>query len=186
MHAHLDRHEFFQLVCRHLDDVGALLENDDSSYRTLFIGRHENDEEQRTVTEEEIQLWVGSTLRQRARGLYIVEREPEVDRRKRIDISVSAAGVGTIPIEIKPIGGPTTIRDRLAGQYMATKERTHGILLLVRVSKRADGWNIDGKKKQSLSDLFAALRSHAKAVAEELDRTIIVTAIDVEASRKES
>src|SRR5262249_42200768 len=84
--------DLFSLVLRHLGRVAALIENDDFSYSRLL------DEK---THEQEVQCWVASSLRLVGRGLYTVEREPEVQDKKVMDISVTVPGIGRVPVEIK-------------------------------------------------------------------------------------
>jgi hypothetical protein len=113
--------ELFELVKAHLLHVHDLVANDDFSYRELFKPRGKDKE---TTKEREIQLWVASCLRQRARGLYSVVRENVLDDDKEVDISAFAAGVGHVPIEIKPLGDYSAaalediVERQLLGRYM--------------------------------------------------------------------
>ncbi len=170
--------ELFALVRSHLVDVARVVETDDFSYRDLFP----------TDTDERrIQLWAASTLRQRSRGLYEVVRENVVDDDKEVDITAAAAGVGQVPIEIKPAARgysasdlESTIEDQLIGRYMTQHDRTMGILLLVR--HRPKRWRIDGTMRD-FSYLAEHLRKHGRAIGSAHGKTIAVATIDIESNR---
>jgi hypothetical protein len=176
--------ELFELVKAHLDHVHDLLANDDFSYRDLFKPRGKDKEK---TKEREIQLWVASCLRQRARGLYSVVRENVVDDDKEVDISAFAAGVGHVPVEIKPLGpySATALKDimekQLLGQYMQPPDRRCGVLLLVRRDDRK--WDIGGKRSE-LKELVEHLRSHAQFLGAQHGKVIEVAVIDLLARPK--
>jgi hypothetical protein len=170
-------HELFELVRRHLQYVGRLVENDQFSYRGLFSD---------DTLEREIQLWVASCLRERARGLYGVEREPVVDHNKEVDISALAPGVGTVPIEIKPVrvnGGYSlqeligTITNQLLERYMRTEDRKYGILLVVCQSG-SKSWTIDGEPA-TFEVLVDRLRVAALEIGQRAGKVICVETINV-------
>ncbi len=164
--------ELFNLVRSHLADVANLVENDDFSYRDLFTG----------AQEREIQLWVASSLRARARGLYSVVRENTVDDDKEIDISAFAAGVGQVPIEIKPLGPyslnalRSTLEKQLLGKYMLPPDRQYGVLLLVRHDRKT--WKVDGKSVE-LDAMMREIRSHAVSLGRVKNKVISVESIDL-------
>lgn len=125
--------DLFALVRLHLRQVARILEDDEFSYRELFTKK---------TREREIQLWVASSLRQRARGLYSVLRENVVDDDKEVDITAVADGIGQVPIEIKPTASYSAkqlmrcVEDQLIGRYMTQRERVCGVLVLVAVTPR--------------------------------------------------
>jgi hypothetical protein len=167
--------ELASMVVRHLRDVGRLVENDNFSYRSLFIPK---------THEREIQLWVASCLRVRARGLYSVDRENVVDNNKEVDISALAAGGWQVPIEIKPLLAKYTpaklvavVRDQLLGQYMLPPDRQFGVLLLVRHQKRR--WTIDRKRIDDINQLRSWLQAKATALAADQGKTVQVVVIDM-------
>jgi hypothetical protein len=165
--------ELCTLVRSHLDDVARLVMNDDFSYRGLFT---------KTTYEREIQLWVASCLRERARGLYSVVRENVVDDDKEVDISAFAPGVGSIPIEIKPLGSYSAeqlvmvARQQLLGQYMQPPDRSYGILLLVRRDKVA--WHIKNRNVD-FGVLLGHLREEVEILRRDTDKTIYLESIDL-------
>jgi hypothetical protein len=180
--------ELFHLVQRHLRDVGALIENDDFSYRELFVAKT-NPKDAHTK-ETEIQLWAASCLRQRARGLYHVVRENVVDRKKEVDISAAAPGIGEVPIEIKPLGAYSfaelkdVLKDQLLGQYMRTRSREYGILLLVRRDLKKK-WVVDGESVD-LDELVDQLRQFARKLGERHGKILDVALIDLRAQTASS
>lgn len=166
--------ELFALVRTHIRSVGALIENDDFSYRDMF----------RTDTPEtEIQLWFASTLKQRSQPLYSIVRENVVDNKKEVDISAFADGIGYVPIEIKPLGPYSqlalerVIEKQLLGQYMRPVDRPFGILLLVRRDPKT--WTINGKRTADLGTLVEALQRYATTVGAKYGKVIRVEAIDL-------
>lgn len=164
--------DLYRLVLRHLDRVKDLVENDDCSYRNLFL---------RSTKEREIQRWVASSLKLVSRGLYTVTREPEVDDDKKPDILISAAGIARIPIELKPLGPysfnrlKVCIDEQLCGQYMRPDEVKYGLLLLVRYKNKT--WDIDGERGD-LGALVTALEGYARSVGSARNKVIRVVAID--------
>jgi hypothetical protein len=171
--------ELWLLVRSHLSDVARLVMNDDFSYRGLFW---------KETKEREIQLWVASCLRARARGLYSVVRENVVDDDKEVDISAFAAGIGSIPIEIKPLGDysaaslSNVLQEQLLGRYMQPPERRYGVLLLVRRDKRV--WQIKGRDSD-LRLLVEHLSSRAKSLERDTEKTMCVEVIDLLLPTKE-
>lgn len=171
--------ELFELVKAHLLHVHDLIANDDFSYRNLFTRRGDSKEAAR---EREIQLWVASCLRQRARGLYSVVRENVVDDDKEVDISAFAAGIGHVPIEIKPLGPYSAtalekiVENQLLGQYMQPPDRRCGILLLVRRDNRK--WRLGGKQV-TLPGLVEHLRAHARVLGSRHGKDIFVAVVDL-------
>lgn len=167
-------------VIRHLRSVGRLVENEDFSYRDLFTPK---------TNEREIQLWAASCLRIRARGLYSVERENMLDKRKKVDITALAAGVWQVPIEIKPLGrySPrdlvSVVKKQLLGRYMLPPDRRYGVLLLVRKQRRR--WRLGGKTTSDLSELRDWLQSRATQLAAAKGKVVQVAVIDLlDASRR--
>jgi hypothetical protein len=77
--------DLFALLRRHIERVGELVENDDFSYASMFADNED---------EKEVQRWVASSLRLVSHGIYTVEREPEVQDDKLMDISATVPGVG--------------------------------------------------------------------------------------------
>lgn len=170
--------ELFRLVQAHLRHVHRLVANDDFSYRDLFL--------RKGIKEREIQLWVASCLRERARGLYSVVRENVVDDDKEVDISAFAPGVGHVPIEIKPLGEYSVpalekvMTQQLLGRYMQPPDQRYGVLLLVRRDKTS--WRI-GKKTSNLDAVVEHLRAHAAEVGQEHGKEIHVAVIDLAVPR---
>jgi hypothetical protein len=171
--------DLFVLVQRHLARVAALLENDDFSYATLFDDR---------TSEKEVQRWVASSLMLVGRGLYTVEREPEVQDDKAIDISVAVPGVGRVPIEIKPLYASrytfeqlcACISGQLLGRYMRPPSIDRGILLLVPLRVRT--WKVNGRRL-TFTQLRARLATHATRVSSRAYKEVVVASIDAAAAR---
>jgi hypothetical protein len=165
--------ELSKLVRRHLAHVHGLVANDDFSYRTLF---------RQDTKEREIQLWVASSLQERARGLYRIVRENVVDHDKEVDIFAFAPFAGSVPIEIKPIGNYSfkqlekVIADQLLGRYMLPPDREEGVLLLVRVKHKM--WRIDGKPAD-FEAVMTKLRERAEHIGRNAGKVIHIERIDL-------
>jgi len=86
-----------------------------------------------------------------------------------MDICARIPGIGRLPIEIKPIGRYTekslkhTIEKQLIGNYMRPTRVTHGVLLLVQMTKRTNRGN--GKDGCSYNELCRSLQEFAIAFA---------------------
>jgi hypothetical protein len=178
--------ELFELVKAHLRHVHGLVANDDFSYRDLFKPRGKDREK---TKEREIQLWVAQSLRERARGLYSVVREPVVDDDKEVDISAFASGIGHVPIEIKPLGDYSAdmlkkvLEEQLVGRYMNPPGRRCGILLLVRRDERT--WKLNGESVD-LQRLVLHLRDHARSFGARCGKDLYVAIIDLLAKPSEA
>jgi hypothetical protein len=168
--------ELFALVRSHLRDVARVLEDDEFSYRDLFTD----------AQEREIQLWVASTLRQRARGLYSVVRENVLDDDKEVDITAVADGVGQVPIEIKPIfklSAPALvafIKGQLVGRYMTQHDRTCGVFLLVSLKPKK--FRIDGQLV-GLSGLMKHLQHHTEELGLRIGKEIAIETVTIGRSK---
>lgn len=171
--------ELFALVQRHLARVAELVENHDFSYAALFGEK---------TDEKEVQCWVASSLMLVSRGLYTVEREPEVQDDKLMDISISVPGVGRVPVEIKPLYAArysypqlrAFISDQLLGRYMRPAAVDRGIFLLVPLKSRT--WRVDGRVL-SFDEIRSKLAAHAATVSKKAFKEVIVASIDVAAAR---
>jgi hypothetical protein len=166
--------DLLALVRSHITHVDRLISKDDDfSYRDVFSEK---------TAEREIQLWAASNLRERARGLYTVVRENVVADDKEVDVSAIAAGVGQVPIEIKPLGPYSlpaleqVIVDQLLGQYMQPPERRCGVLLLVR--RERERWKVRGRWR-GLGELVSALQEFASVVGHRNGKTIVVEVVDL-------
>jgi len=167
------------LVQRHLARVAGLLENDDFSYAMLF------DEK---TDEGDVQCWVASSLMLVSRGLYTVEREPEVQDYKVMDISITVPAVGRVPVEIKPLYASrysyrqlkAFVSEQLVGRYMRPASVDRGIFLLVPLKLRT--WRVDGRVL-SFNQVRTALAAHAKKVGDNAYKEALVMSIDVAAAR---
>lgn len=169
--------DLFALVRRHLLDLAAMLESDEFRYTELFTPR---------TAERELQLWVASSLKHRAGGLYSVVRENVVADDKEVDISAVADGVGQIPIEIKRAALSVkdleeAISGQLIGRYMTQSDRTKGILLLVHHAPKR--WKV-GEGCKQLPELVEHLRGVAEAVARPAGKSVAVMVLDIEGNRK--
>lgn len=170
--------DLFSMVRAHLQHLDGLISDADFGYGDLF------DPTTTTTKEREIQLWAASCLRERARGLYSVVRENMVADDKEVDIS-AVAGVGQLPIEIKPLGRYSyaalkkVIENQLLKQYMLPTERKFGVLLLVRREKKT--WRINNRAV-NLKELVEALQADARAIASRAGKVIAVEVIDLRPS----
>jgi hypothetical protein len=171
--------DLFSLVQLHLTRVRRLIENDEFGYAALF---REN------TPEKHVQRWVASSLKLVSQGLYTIEREPEVQDNKLIDISITVPGVGCIPIEIKPISKSGyslhELRDcmsqQLVGRYMRPPDVDRGILLVVVLKERK--WT-EGRRRLSLEEGLENLRAHAKRIGAKYFKEVAVMHIDIASAR---
>lgn len=171
--------ELFALLQRHLSRVADLLENDDFSYALLFA---------EGTDEREIQCWIASALKLVSRGLYTVEREPEVQDDKEMDISITVPGIGRVPVEIKPLYrsrySNAALKDfvshQLLGRYMRPAAVDRGIFLMVPLVTRT--WVVGGRRV-SFDKLKEQLSKHANKVAARAYKEIVIASIDVAAAR---
>jgi hypothetical protein len=172
--------DLFGLVQRHLERVARLLENDDFSYARLFGEK---------TKEAEVQCWVGSSLKLLSRQLYTVEREPEVQDDKEMDISVTVPGVGRVPVEIKPLYKSRYsvaqlerfIERQLVGRYMRPPEVERGIFLLVPLVTRT--WRVRSKIL-SYSDLQDHLAGFANKIGARYKKEVVIASINVAEARR--
>jgi hypothetical protein len=168
------------LVLRHLARVADLLENDDCSYVRLF------GEE---TAEAEVQRWVASSLKLLSRRLYTVEREPQAQNDKTMDISIAAPGIARIPIEIKPLYRKRYsvselehfIEDQLIKRYMRPADVQRGIFFLVPLVART--WRV-GKTILTYQQLCIRLANYAKKVSAKHGKEVVVTGINVAGAHK--
>ena len=93
-----------------------------------------------------------------------------------------AAGVGHVPIEIKPLGDYSAaalediVERQLLGRYMLPPDRRCGILLLVRRDERK--WRLGGKEVE-MAVLVEHLRAHGRALGARHGKDIFVAVIDL-------
>lgn len=119
--------------------------------------------------EEKLQLWLARQLEERARDIYKVEREPEVDRKKKPDIRIITAGLGPITIEIKWAHDwsynnlERALHEQLVGQYMKTIKSRHGILVLATYEAKRQWQQPDGTLI-NFSQLVDVLQSEARDI----------------------
>ncbi len=171
--------DLFSLVLRHLARVADLLENDDFSYAVLFGEKTE---------EREVQCWVASSLKLVSRGLYTVEREPQVQDDKLMDISITVPGIGRVPVEIKPLYAnrysysqlEAFVSEQLIGRYMRPPSIDRGVFLLVPLKART--WRVGGHVL-SFDQLSARLAAYAKRAGGRVYKEVVVASIDVAGAR---
>lgn len=131
-----DTRELVLLVRRHLDAIREEVERGDFRVHSLFR-RLVNS--RKRLPERELQLWLAQTLKLVGRGLYDVAREPEVDERKKPDISVTCGGCVRVPIEIKPADRysfndlDSCVREQLVGRYMKPESIRYGVLVVAHL-----------------------------------------------------
>ncbi|MDD2583300.1 MAG: hypothetical protein PHR66_15035, partial [Desulfuromonadaceae bacterium] len=119
--------------------------------------------------EEKLQLWLARQLEERARDIYKVEREPEVDRKKKPDIRIDTAGLGPVTIEIKWAHDwsyndlERALQEQLVGQYMKTNKSRHGILILATYEVKRQ-WQPPSGIKINFGQLVDMLQSQARDI----------------------
>jgi hypothetical protein len=146
-----------------LADLAHDLRHGDFTLGTLF---------KRLESENEVQRWVASELRNRQGQAYSLEREPHVADEKEPDIRLrSRATDVSVPIEIKDTGSGWSLKDlekglteQLVGRYLRARDGRYGIYLVVHRHPRPVGWmDTAGNPIQ-----FDAVIAHLQALADSI------------------
>ena len=151
-----------QLALAVLSDITASLDNADASSRPLLALADD---------EEKVQQWLSERLEERSKGRYHRYREPQVAGRNEPDIILaSTSGPAEIAIEIKNANKKWTVKqfenaitNQLAGDYLLSQNRRHGILVISLHKPRV--WQVAGETWN-----FDQLISHLKHFAERVTR----------------
>jgi hypothetical protein len=112
--------------------------------------------------------------------MYSIEREPEYQDGKRVDISAASEG-WRVPIEIKPVGRYTfnelkkCITHQLYRKYMRPADVVYGVALLIQEKEKR--WSVDGRRV-AFAALVEALQSFGREFGIKHDRVIEIAAID--------
>jgi hypothetical protein len=161
-----DTRDLLALVRRHLEGIAEEVERGDFRFTALFrrLGKGNH-----RVAERDVQLWLAQTLKLASRGLYEVTREPEVDARKKPDISATTGGCSRVPIEIKPADWYSLreleecLQDQLIGQYMRPESVRHGVLVIASLGVKRT-WKLS-VESGDFRELCAVLQRRADTYA---------------------
>ena len=131
-----------------LQDIAEQLTDGESSTSDLLVrATARMVDEQRTEAEAMMQRWFADQLKVRGRGAYDVVREKELANRRMPDLTANVKqGGGEVRVEVKIAEGwPwNDLREALLVQlnegYLSTTACRHGILVLVNLRKRKNGW----------------------------------------------
>ena len=149
--------ELFQVVLRRLNEIREDLEDGDFSQSALLKLSKKR--------EEHYQIWLAGQLDLRSRGLYSVTRESEAKARKRPDVVVQRTRVeARIPIEVKIADTwsgrqlRNAYKKQLIGQYQRDRRASHGVLLLIGLSK-SKFWRLGKKRVRGVEELAKFLKA---------------------------
>jgi hypothetical protein len=168
--------ELFQLVLRRLNEIREDLEEGDFSQSELLkLGKKK---------EEHYQVWLAGQLDLRSRGLYSVTRESEAKWRKRPDVVVQRTRVeARIPIEVKVADSwsgrqlRNAYKKQLIGQYQRDRRASHGVLLLIGLSK-SKFWRFGKAPVRGVEELAKALKASGvkdiRVAVKELTTDIVI------------
>ncbi|MEX3904253.1 hypothetical protein [Paraburkholderia sp. BR14312] len=170
--------QLLRLTIDLVDDITASFNNADASTRALLA---------RAGDEEEVQLWLAERLHERSRGRYHTHRETEVADRNEPDIVVSSSSIDVqVAIEIKNGNMGWTvpqleraIAHQLAEDYLRTRNRRHGILVISLHKRRT--WRVGGEV-WDFAQLIAHLQSFAKSIRSNRTGAVEVRVRGVDAS----
>lgn len=154
--------DLFWIALKRFVIIKDSVENTDFSQRRDL--RHDD-------PEEALQAWLAQQLENRAKEIYNVVREPEVDRKKKPDIRLFTAGLNPVTIEIKWAHpghwSYTTLEkalyDQLVGFYMKANSSRHGILVLANYDAKRH-WQAHDGKLIGFDQLILLLKEHASSV----------------------
>lgn len=152
--------ELFDLVLSRLLDLKSELEGGDGSNAKILI---------RSDQETEHRNYIGSWLRDRAKGRYSTPQEEELVDAKRPDIRVHGAGFdGPVPIELKLAdngwSGPTLferLENQLCGDYLRDDRSNCGVYLLLYRGEQQHWKHPHCGKSMNFPELVTALKDHA-------------------------
>ena len=166
--------QLYTLVRNILDDIRYDFENADSSSKRLLgaLGRkvqsQSGHKEEIRADEASVQEWLAEQLALRSRGLFTISREPQVERNKRPDLTVSIPTC-EIAIEVKQADSWTVaqlkeaVSIQLAGQYLKAQQRKYGILFASNHRNRKWTPSLSGKQI-SFQMLLPLLEAEAEKV----------------------
>lgn len=135
-----------------------------------------------------VQLGIAEQLSLRAKGVYSLEREPELESFDEPDISVQRAGIDEpLPVEIKVADSWSfaklcrAISGQLIGQYMKPRAAMHGHLVITYHGKKRTWRPGQGKPTLEFPELVLALQKEADHFSQaDADVTrVTVTGIDL-------
>jgi len=122
--------------------------------------------------EKAVQKWTADRLRLKQGRSYSVEREVHVADENEPDIRLRAKVTDvSLPIEIKVAESWTleqleaALTKQLCEKYLRVRDARHGILLLVHLAPKREGWPDANGKALTFAEVVAHLRKMAIAIA---------------------
>lgn len=149
--------DLMRVVMAVLSEIAGSFDQADASSRSVL---------ELAQDEDQVQNWLTERLNERSRDRFHVHREPKVAKKNEPDIVVASASANVeLAIEVKNGNKGWTITElegtlsgQLARDYLRTKNRRHGILV---VSLHTDKkWRKDGEVWT-----FARVMDHLRATA---------------------
>ena len=153
--------ELFELVLGRIADIRDDMERGRFSLAALFPERPD---------ESVVQIWLAHELHLRRRGRYRVDRETEIDHRRRPDLVVSRVLAGEVRIEVKVAESCSLtklrrgLRSQLVGQYLKPRSLRHGIYFLACARPTRVWRDGDSKRRLSWSELLEVLGEDARRI----------------------
>jgi hypothetical protein len=172
--------DLFRMACSVLDDIQTDFRHGDASSRRVL---------QSAEDEEAVQQWLAEQFKLRSKDRYHVHREVEVADKKEPDILLSStAAPFEVAVEVKHGGKGWSIRDlekavreQLAGQYLRSTKRRHGILVITHHPKRTRH-DPDTKRKVTFEQLVTRLRALAGGLRSNETGAIEVAVIGIDST----
>ncbi|MFZ2998845.1 MAG: hypothetical protein WA071_00720 [Undibacterium umbellatum] len=169
--------QLFRLALSVLSDVTHSLQHADASSRAVLA-----------LAENEImvQQWLGERLKDLSRQRFHTLREPEVADMNEPDfVLVSTAASVQVAIEVKNANMGWSVRQlevalkkQLAGKYLLTDNRRHGILVISMHSPRI--WRVNGEV-WSFDSVITHLNTLATKLLENQNGSIEVAVVGINA-----
>lgn len=149
--------DLLRVVMAVLSDIAGSFDQADASSRSVL---------ELAQDEDQVQNWLTERLNERSRGRFHVHREPKVAKKNEPDIVVSSTSANVeLAIEVKNGNKGWTINElegtlsgQLARDYLRTKKRRHGILVVSLHTEKK--WRKDGEVWT-----FARVMDHVRATA---------------------
>ncbi len=176
--------ELHELVCNRMTEVKEKVEQGDFSPKRAW-----RQDTAKSPDETIVQLGIADELSRLSREIYTVERESELENRRKPDIRIQQPGISeAIPLEIK-IGdnwhyGELVhgIEEQLIKRYMRPRGATHGHYVFTTHGRK--GWRTAGgiritKNRQLELVKFLQIEADSLADKHKEIESILVTGIDL-------
>lgn len=173
--------ELAELAVGRLLDLKDDLENGDSSIASIL----------RNVTgEDDMRLFIGRELREKAAGRYSIPQEEELADAKRPDLRFHGAGIDTpVAVELKLADkwtGPELFErfeNQLSAAYLRDRRSLHGIYVLMNQGTKRF-WELPTGMRVDFQGLVNALTGHWQALAPRFPRVDEVAVIGIDLTRR--